>query len=168
MAHRPMNHYKARGWFAASVVFVFLAWLAFVGNLSGQELALGAAGAVVTSLLSAVVFKEMGIPLRVRFSDAMQACWIPWYLISGAWEILAVLLKDVTGVKAANSLFRAAPFNLPAGRRGFFRRAFAVVYTTAAPNFIVVGIDASQELMLFHQIERSGVPRMTRKLGAKA
>lgn len=163
-----MNHGTAGAWFAASVVLAFVAWLAFVGNLSGQEFALGAAGAVASSILSAVVFKNMGIPLRFRFTDAMQAFRIPWYLISGAWEILVVLLKDLTGIKRAASLFRVAPFESHTGRRDFVRRALAVIYTTAAPNFIVIGIDTSQGLMLFHQIERSDVPLMTRTLGAKA
>lgn len=163
-----MTHGKSARWFAVSIVLAFLAWWAFVGNMSGQDLVLGAGGAVFSSMLSAVVFRNMGIPLRVRLSDVIEACWIPWYLISGAWEILAVLLKDLLGMRRADSLFRAAPFESPAGSRGFVRRALAVTYTTVAPNFIVVGIDASQGLMLFHQIERSGIPKMTRRLGANA
>jgi hypothetical protein len=36
-----------------------------------------------------------------------------------------------------------------------------------APNFIVIGIDDDQAQMLFHQIERSSVPKMTQRLGAQ-
>jgi NADH:ubiquinone oxidoreductase subunit 3 (subunit A) len=163
-----MSRGHVAGWFVASVVLAFAAWLVFVGNLSVQDLALGAAAAGLSSLLSALVFKQMGIPLRVRFSDAVQICWTPWYLISGASVILLVLFKDLLGVKRAQSLYRAAPFECPTGRRGFVRRAFAVIYTTVTPNFIVIGIDASQRLMLFFQLERSGIPKMTRNLGAGA
>jgi hypothetical protein len=42
------------------------------------------------------------------------------------------------------------------------------VYTTTAPNFIVIGIDPDLSRMLFHQIERSSVPKMTRELGAQS
>jgi hypothetical protein len=36
-----------------------------------------------------------------------------------------------------------------------------------APNFIVIGIDADEKQMLFHQLERSSVPRMSQSLGAQ-
>jgi hypothetical protein len=36
-----------------------------------------------------------------------------------------------------------------------------------APNFIIIGIDAAQSRMIFHQLERSEVPRMTKELGAQ-
>lgn len=162
-----MNPGRATRWFAASVLLAFIAWLVFVGNLSGQELALGAALAVVSSGLSAFVFKEMGIPLRIRFRDAIQLLWIPWYLIDGAWEILSVLFKDFAGIEKAQSLFRAVGYECMSGPHGFVRRALAVAGTTVTPNFIVIGIDARRNLLLFFQIERSGIPRITKALGAK-
>jgi hypothetical protein len=36
-----------------------------------------------------------------------------------------------------------------------------------APNFIVIGIDFHQSRMLFHQLRRSSVPKMTKSLGAQ-
>lgn len=163
-----MSHGNAARWFPVSVVLAFLAWLAFVGTVSGQELALGAACAVLSSALSAFVLKQMGIPLRIRFKDVIQLLWIVWYLVDGTWEILYVLFKDLAGVKRAESLFRAVGYEHLSGPRAFVRRALAVAGTTAAPNFIVVGIDTGRELLLFHQIQRSGVPRITKNLGAKA
>lgn len=163
-----MGYGKAARWFPVSVVLAFLAWLAFVGNVSGQELALGAACAVFSSALSAVVLKHMGVPLRIRFKDVIQLLWIPWYLVDGTWEILYVLFKDLAGVKRAESLFRAVGYDNLSGPRGFVRRALAVAGTTAAPNFIVVGIDTRRKLLLFHQIQRSSIPRITKNLGAQA
>jgi len=158
----------AARWFALSAILAFAAWLAFVGNVSRQELALGAASALFSSALSAFVLKRMGIPLRVKLSDAVNVCWVPWYLITDAWEILVVLAKDIAGVSRARSLFRAIPFECMSGRRGFVRRALAVVCTTATPSFIVIGIDEEHRLMLFHQVQRSETPRMTLNLGAGA
>jgi hypothetical protein len=43
----------------------------------------------------------------------------------------------------------------------------ATIYTTVAPNFIVIGIDPELSRMLFHQLERSSVPKMTGALGAQ-
>lgn len=67
------------------------------------------------------------------------------------------------GGKRAESLFRVSPFRAGTAEnpRATARRALAVVYTTVAPNFIVLGANANQQKMLFHQIERSSAPTMT-------
>lgn len=163
-----MLHGRAARWFAVSVLLAYAAWLAFVGNVSGQELALGAAGAFATSALSAFVFKQMGIPAQIRFQDALPLLWIPLYLLYGGWEILSVLAKDFAGVRKAPCLFRAVAYEHRSGPHGFVRRALAVAGTTATPNSIVIGIDKNRHLLLFHQIQRSDVPRTTKELGAKA
>lgn len=163
-----MGHGKAARWYVVSVLLAYIAWLAFVGNLSGQELFLGAAGALVTSTLSAFVFKQMGIPLPSRLIDALPLLWTPWYLIVGGRTILSVLSKDLAGIKRAQSLFRAVRYERLSGPRGFVRRALAVTGTTVTPNSIVIGIDTQRNLLLFYQIQRSGVPRITKALGAKA
>ncbi len=163
-----MGHGRGARWFAVSVVLAYIAWLAFVGNVSGQELVLGGASAVFSSALSAVALKQMGIPLRIRSRDVIQLLWIPWYLVDGSWEILSVLCKDLAGIKRADSLFRAVAYECLSGPRGFIRRALAVAGTSVTPNFIVIGIDTRRELLLFYQIQRSGTPRITRNLGAKA
>ncbi|HEY1766542.1 MAG TPA: hypothetical protein VGG26_02755 [Terracidiphilus sp.] len=162
-----MSQGRVAQWFAVSVVLAFLAWLAFVGTLSSQELCLGAACATFAAMLSGFVLKEMGIPVRLYLADVIQMWRIPGHLVTGVWEILAVLFKDLTGIAKAESLFRVAPFERLSGGRGLIRRALAVGFTTAAPNFIVVGIDEPKGLILFHQIQRSAVPKMTQKLGAK-
>lgn len=161
-----MGRGKAARWFALSVVLAYIAWLAFVGNVSGQELALGAGAALFTSTLSALVVRQMGIPLRIRFKDVIQLLWIFWYLIEGAWEIFCVLLKDLAGIKKAESLFRAVGYERLSGPHGFVRRALAVAGTSVTPNFIVIGIDTRQGLLLFYQIQRTGIPRIAKNLGA--
>jgi hypothetical protein len=163
-----MDQSKPARWFAVSVVLAYIAWLAFVGNISGQELVLGGASAVFSSALSALVLKQMGIPLRIRLRDVVQLLWIPWYLVYGSWEILSVLCTDLAGVKRAESLFRTVSYECLSGPRGFVRRALAVAGTTATPNFIVVGIDTRRELLLFYQIRRSDIPQITKNLGARA
>lgn len=163
-----MDHSKAARWFLVSVVLAYAAWLAFVGNVSGQELVLGGVSAVFSSALSAVALKQMGIPLRIRLRDVIQLLWIPWYLVDGSWEIFSVLVKDLAGFQRAKSLFRAVSYECLSGPRGFVRRALTVAGTSVTPNFIVIGIDTRRELLLFYQIQRSGIPRITRNLGAKA
>lgn len=47
------------------------------------------------------------------------------------------------------------------------RRALAIGYSTMTPNMIVIGIDHERGRMLYHQLERSPIAEMTRKLGAR-
>jgi hypothetical protein len=89
-------------------------------------------------------------------------------MASGIWEITVVLFKDLTYLSRAGSYYRVSGFKT--GKRdriAVARTVLTTVYTTTAPNFIVIGIDPELSRMLFHQIERSSVPKMTRALGAQ-
>jgi hypothetical protein len=48
-----------------------------------------------------------------------------------------------------------------------FRRALAIAWTTATPNFVIVGVDRRRGLLVYHQVRKSGIPEMTKKLGAR-
>ncbi|HWC17601.1 MAG TPA: hypothetical protein VG498_11345 [Terriglobales bacterium] len=153
---------------AMSVVVFYAFWLLFSGTFAIHELLIGG----VAALLATVGLIVINLQYPARFSPtftALFAIWrIPWYLITGTWEIAMVALKDALGMKPAQSIFRIARFD--AGKPGdavaTARRVLAVVYTTIAPNFIVLGVNSSDQLLLFHQIKRSPVPKMTQELGA--
>jgi multisubunit Na+/H+ antiporter MnhE subunit len=155
---------------AWSLPAYYLLWLVFVGTFSLHELLVG----IIATFLAAVGMLVTTVQYPARFSPSARdllACWrLPWYLLSGTGEVLMVAARDCVGGKRAQSLFRVSPFR--AGSRenphAAARRALAVTYTTVAPNFIVLGINASNQKMLFHQIERSSVPKMTEQLGAEA
>jgi hypothetical protein len=88
--------------------------------------------------------------------------------LSGLYEIIAILLKDLLGVKKADSFYRVSGFKTSKSNPSLVaRRILATFYTTMAPNFIVIGIDFHQSRMLFHQLRRSSVPKMTKSLGAQ-
>ena len=79
-----------------------------------------------------------------------------------------ILTKDLLGIKRTDSFYRASGFKTSkSDPRLVGRRILATFYTTMAPNFIVIGIDFRRSRMLFHQLERSSVPRMTKALGAQ-
>lgn len=144
-------------------------WLLFAANLSGQELFLGALIALASLVFVLYVSQFSGLRLEFRFRDIVQAWRIPWYIISGIYEITMVLFKDLLHISPARSLFRVCGFDTSSHdpiREA--RTILAIAYTTAAPNFIVIGVDPTQSRMLFHQIEASDVPIMTRSLGAKS
>ena len=82
-------------------------------------------------------------------------------------EITLALLRDLAGQRA-ESIFRVCGFKTAkSDPRLVTRRALATAYTSVAPNFIVIGVDWHQSRMLFHQIQRSTVPLMTKELGAE-
>ncbi len=144
-------------------------WIVFVGTFSAHELEVG----ILATLLAVAGTAVIDVQYPSRFEPSIRellACWrLPWYLISGTWEIMKVAVTDLLGVSAAKSLFRVVPFD--AGRkddpRAVARRVLAATYTTIAPNFILLGINPSDQKLLFHQIERSSVPKMTQELGAR-
>lgn len=146
----------------------YLLWLIFIGTFALHELLIGA----VATVLAIAGLCLINVHYPARFAPSvgeLLSLWrLPWYLVSGTWEIMKVGAMDWMGLERAKSLFRVAPFN--AGKKddptAVARRVLAVTYTTAAPNFIVLGINANNQQLLFHQIERGAVPKMTQDLGA--
>ena len=151
---------------AGASVAVFL-WRVFTDSPSWHELAVGFVATTLTVLFFANMLRTETLNLELRARDLAQLWRIPWYILSGCWEITWLLLKDLAG-KPAGSYYRACGFKT--SRRNptlIGRTALAVAYTTTAPNFIVIGVDPEHSLMLFHQIERSTVPKMAQALGAQ-
>jgi hypothetical protein len=160
-----------RAWFgfcALSAVSMALLWILFVGGTRRNEMIVGAGVLLLSgAFLFLLAYKEP-LSLQLRWTD-LATCWrIPWYIVSGVYEIVVILMKDLFGVKRADSFYRVSGFKT--GKhdpRLIARRVLATAYTTTAPNFIVIGIDYAQSRMLFHQLERSSVPKMTKELGAQ-
>lgn len=151
-----------------TAVLVAAGWLGLVANTQTHELILDAGIVVLLTLFAAQLFRTNWLRLRFDARDVLE-CWrIPWYVLSGCWEITSVLFRDAFLGHRAGSYYRACSFRI--SRRNpvlLARSVLTVAFTTTAPNFIVIGIDADQKQMLFHQLERSSVPRMSQALGAQ-
>lgn len=143
-------------------------WCTFVGTAKLQEMLLGAVCVGVTVVFLVEVSRTSGIDLEFHLKDVVQAWRIPWYVVSDLWQLSLVLVKDVLRMAPAEDLYRVCGFD--SSKRDPVRLArdvLSILFTTTSPNLIVVGIDISQSRMLFHQLSRSPVPRMTKALGAK-
>ena len=151
-----------------TAVVLAVGWIAFVGTLHAHEMIVGAVVVALSTAFCRLIYRSEKLPFDLRLRDVVQ-CWrIPWYILSGCAEITWLLLKDLAG-KRADSLYRVCGFRT--GKRdplAVQRTALAIAFTTTAPNFIVIGIDPHQNHMLFHQIQRSEIPKMTQALGAGA
>lgn len=154
-------------WIVQFVIALGL-WHVYVGKLQRNEALFGVACAVIAAFAGQIVFEKHIAPLRAQWRNVAQLWRMPKYLIVGTWEILAVLARQLFLRDAAPSLFYSVPFDAGGDDdESAFRRALAVAYTTATPNFVVVGIDRERGLLVYHQIRRSDVPEMTRRLGAR-
>lgn len=171
LATRLVNQVRQLAAFlAVALPVLYLFWIVFVGTFSLHELLIGIVGAVLAATGLLVIRLQYPERFSPTFLELLSLWRLPWYLLSGTWEIVVVATKDLLGIKRAQSLFRIVQFDAgaPDDAHATARRALAALYTTAAPNFIVLGVNAGDGKLLFHQIERSSVPKMTKELGARA
>ncbi len=152
-----------------SAIVMAAEWILLVAGLKRDEMIVGGLSVLASVLFLQLVYRAEDQRLDIRLNDLIQAWRIPWYILTGSWEITLILLKDLTGIKRASSFYRVSGFKT--GKYGpllVARRVLAIAFTTTAPNFIIIGIDYEQSRMLFHQLERSSVPKMTQALGAQS
>lgn len=118
-----------------------------------------------------MVSPDLAIPLELthELEWFLQIWRFPKYAVTGTWEILTVLARQLFARHPAASLVYTVPFEACGeDDASSTKRALAVSYTTMTPNFVVIGVDQDRCLMLYHQVKKSDVPEMTRKLGARA
>ncbi len=143
-------------------------WFVFAGSISWHELLVGAPAAALGASASRLVWNSGALSFRGRGRDLATLRYVPRYVLTGTWEILAVLWRQVVRGEAAPSLVLAAPMDVGgAGPADDARRALAIAYTTATPNFLVLGVDRERGLIVYHQLQGSDIPEMTRRLGVK-
>lgn len=144
-------------------------WIWLVAGTRLHEMLVGTGVAALTTAFLLAVRKTELDTTDLEWKDVAQGWRIPWYIASGIWEITVVFFKDLFNLRRAGSFYRVCGFqSSKRDPRIRAREVLATVYTTTAPNFIVIGIDPELSRMLFHQIERSSVPKMTQALGAQS
>lgn len=171
----PSRHPHAGGIFdrpaqllAITAALLAVGWIGFVGSVHLHEMVVGLVVVALSTAFCRLIYRSEKLAVDLRMRDVLQGWHIPGYVLSKCAEITWVLVNDLCG-KRAGSYYRVCGFR--GGTRdpiAVGRSALAVAYTTAAPNFIVIGIDVHQNHMLFHQIERTEIAAMTKALGAQS
>lgn len=156
--------------FTVSVPLLFVFWLVFVGTFDEWELLVGMGAAVAGGLAICIVENAEHSHFLPHFENVMQIVFAPRLVLQGTYKIILVALRDLLGGGKSASIFFVAPFKTDAVRNPHdtARRVLATAYTTMTPTSIVLGINTRERIMLFHQIDRSGLPEMTKNLGARA
>lgn len=145
----------------------FALWFLYVGKMQPNEAIFGVVAAVVAAFAGQIVFEKHIAPLRAEWRNVAEIWRLPKYMVVGGWEIVIVLLEQIFLRKPAESLFFSVPFDAGGDTdEDAFRRALAVGYTTATPNFVIIGVDRAHGRLVYHQIQKSEVPEMTKRLGA--
>ena len=143
-------------------------WTLFVENFNPHELLVGALASGFTVAFLTFVFHSSDTELALLPRSLFQIWRVPSYIAVDVYIVTLVLAKDLLNLERAQSLYRVCGFDT--SDRDPVRKAriiMATAFTTASPNIIVIGIDSAQSRMLFHQIQRSQVPKMARALGAR-
>ncbi len=166
-----LSNKKTSKFLLATIAIVLMAaeWILLVAGIRAHEMIVGVGSVVASALFLTVVLKMSTLNLDFRMSDVVQ-CWrIPWYVLSDCYTITVVLCRDLFTSRRAESLYLVSGFKTAKDDpRLIARRVLATIFTTTSPNSIVIGIDFNQSRMLFHQIERSSVSKMTKNLGANS
>lgn len=147
-------------------VFCIIAgsWLLFTAQIVWHELLLGLGATILAVWIDSLAWQRMRVRFLATPHEVLSAWRLPWYAISGCWEMFLILAREFAG-KKAGSFFRAARFHVTPGIEGISQIILATGYTTVAPNFIVIGVH--RDRLLFHQLEKSSVPKMIRDLETK-
>jgi len=155
-------------WLSLPIFYVF--WIGFVGTFAFHELLLGVLATLITTLGLFIINQRYPARFSSTLQEVLSVGYVPWYLVSDTWKIIAVAGKDLLGVQSAASLFRTVHFD--AGTKdnssAVARRVLAVVFTTMTPSTVVLGINVSDQKMLLHELVSSPLPKMMRDLGARA
>ena len=143
-------------------------WIVFVGGTRRDETITGAGVLLLSSAFLFLVWRVETLNLELTLQDLAQGWRVPWYILADNCEIVAIFVKDLLQVRKAGSYYRVSGFETSrSDARLAGRRVLAIFYTSMSPSLIVLGIDSRQGRMLFHQLKRSGIPKMTKALGAQ-
>lgn len=142
-------------------------WVLFVGRIRLDEMITGVGVIILSAAFLYVVWRTETLNMGLKLPDLAQGWPVPWYVVAHTCQILLVLAEDLVMNKGTGSFYRVSGFKTSnSDPRLVARCVLAAFYTTMAPNSIVIGIDSHQNRMLFHQLKRSGIPKMIAALDA--
>lgn len=143
-------------------------WLLLEQKFTADELIIGAVCALVAGAATTIVWGDHLTSFAADPRLLAQAWRLPAIMLSGTWEIFSVLALHLFTRRKAESLLLTVPFDAGRGDdpEAVARRALAIAYTTMTPNFVIIGIDPEAGTLLYHQIRKSDVPELTKRLGA--
>ncbi len=163
------NRRTSRGVTVVVALCLASGWILLVAGTRLHEMIVGAGAVVLATLYLRMVHESSHNSLRLRWKDLAQ-CWrIPWYMVCDTGVVTRVLIADLLQLRPAGSYYRVRGFaSSKHDPATVGRGVLTVLYMTATPNSIVLGIEPQSGRMLFHQLERASVPKMAQSLGVQS
>ena len=153
---------------AVLAISLAIGWVWLVVGTHLDEMIVGAAVVVVATLFLLLVHRSQPNAIQLHWKDVVQGWRIPWYMASDTWVVTLIFFKDLLHLRSAGSYYRVCGFKCSKRDPAILGRGvLTTIYMTATPNTIALGIDPQSSRMLFHQLERTSVPKMARALGAQ-
>jgi hypothetical protein len=148
---------RAAAWIAAWA-FAGALYLLLIDITSLPELIVGAAAATIAATGFELAREQQtagGLTARTRW---LATVYRP--LLKAPSDIAVVslvALRQLARPRRVNGVFRAVPFSCgPEHNIETGRRALAESLGSFAPNTVIVGVDVERELILGHQLRRTG------------
>jgi hypothetical protein len=124
------------------------------------------AGVVLLAVLALAASLERGFTeaaIRGRF---LRRAYRPVLQVPGhIWLLLAETADQIVHRRASRGQFRAVSFAAGDEPDDIGRRALSEILGSLAPNTIVIGVDTERQLLLVHQLHRTGTPEDLDVLG---
>ena len=151
------------------LISVVASWILCVGGTRRDEMLVGLGVLFLTSAFVYQVWRIETLHIAFHMSDVIQGWRVPGYVLRDTCVITLVLLRDLIGEDSANSLYRVSELKtVKPNPRQAARQVLITLYTTMSPNSIVIGIDPTQDRILFHQLQRSSITKMDMALGVRS
>ena len=102
--------YKAIWTAALTVILMSLEWILLVAGTKPHEMIVGGLSVLASGAFLVAVQRTSSLRVDFRMAD-LATCWrLPWYVISGVYEITIILFKDLLGIEKAKSFYRVSGF----------------------------------------------------------
>ncbi len=148
-------------WLAALIL-----WVCFTFSLSIAELLVGAASAALTVVALECAFRTEPLFFHPTWTMFGQIRKLPVLIVKGLSALICVLWRRMRGGRS-ESVFRLVRFSATgATPKEAAQRALVISFSTTPPNSIVVGIDREKQQILLHQVKKTALPELIRKLEA--
>lgn len=143
-------------------------WILLVAGTQPHEMLVGGFSILLSAIFVWRVHRSSKLRLRFEVRDLVECSRLPWYVLSDSALITLLLFRDVFLRRPVQSFYRVCGFiSSKDDPLLLARRVLATACTTASPNSVVIGIDYTQSRLLFHQLTRSSVSKMAKRLGAQ-
>jgi multisubunit Na+/H+ antiporter MnhE subunit len=134
-------------------------WLLFVFQINTSELIAGAIGSVIAIIAVLKTMRAAPVPFRPRLSWFRNSWRVPGAVVRDTF----ILLKHIW--VTPQSVFVQAQLRAPANpEQGPAQRSIALIEVSMTPNTVVVDVDAEEQAMCIHMLQRQKIPQIMRDL----